>query len=89
MYLANNTRPDIAFTINLLARYSAAPTMRHWNGMKDVLQYLWGTPDLSLFYPKNQDLNLIGYADAGYLIDPHNDKSQIGFVFLHRGAAIS
>jgi hypothetical protein len=31
MYLANNTRSDIAFAVNLLARYSAAPTMRHWN----------------------------------------------------------
>jgi hypothetical protein len=37
MYLANNTRPDIAFIVNLLARYSVAPTMRHWNGVKDVL----------------------------------------------------
>jgi hypothetical protein len=29
MYLINNTRPDIAFTVNCLARHSAAPTMRH------------------------------------------------------------
>jgi hypothetical protein len=29
MYLANNTRLDIAFTVNLLTKYSAAPTMRH------------------------------------------------------------
>jgi hypothetical protein len=29
MYLANNTRPDIAFAINLLVRYSVTPTMRH------------------------------------------------------------
>jgi hypothetical protein len=27
MYLTNNTRPDIAFVVNLLARFSAAPTM--------------------------------------------------------------
>jgi hypothetical protein len=53
MYLANNTRPDIAFAVNLLARYSATPTMRHWNGVKDVLRYLCGTPDLGLLYPKN------------------------------------
>jgi hypothetical protein len=29
MYLANNTRSDIAFVVNLLVRYNAAPTMRH------------------------------------------------------------
>ena len=37
MYLATCTRPDIAFPINLLARYSYAPTRRHWNGIKDIL----------------------------------------------------
>jgi hypothetical protein len=40
LYLANNTRPDIAFAVNLLARYSAAPTIHHWNGVKYVLRYL-------------------------------------------------
>jgi hypothetical protein len=89
MYLANNTRPDIAFAVNLLKRYSVALTMRHWNGVKDVLRYLRGTSDLGLFYPKNQDMGLIGYADAGYLSDPHNSKSQICFMFLHGGVTIS
>jgi hypothetical protein len=89
MYLANNMRLDIAFVVNLLARFSAAPTMRHWNGLKDVLQYLQGTPDLDLFYKKNQDLSLVGYADVGYLSDPHNGKFQTGFMFLHEGIAIS
>jgi hypothetical protein len=27
MYLANNTRPDIAFAVNCLARHSTAPTI--------------------------------------------------------------
>jgi hypothetical protein len=75
MYLANNIRPDKSFAINVLVRYSVIPTMHHWNGVKDVLQYLQGTSDLGLFYPKNQDLSLICYTDAGYLSDPHNDKS--------------
>jgi hypothetical protein len=34
-------------------------------------------------------MSLIGYADAGYLTDSHNGKSQIGFVFLHGRIAIS
>ena len=29
MYLANCTHPYIAFSINLLARYSSTPTQRH------------------------------------------------------------
>ena len=29
MYLANYTRPDITFAVNLLARYSSSPTRRH------------------------------------------------------------
>jgi hypothetical protein len=40
MYLVNNTRPDIGFAVNLLSRCGVTLTMRHWNGVKDVLQYL-------------------------------------------------
>ncbi|KAK4388340.1 hypothetical protein Sango_2440600 [Sesamum angolense] len=40
VYLANHTRSDITFAVNLLARYSSAPTRRHWNGIKHILRYL-------------------------------------------------
>jgi hypothetical protein len=89
MYLANCTRPDISFAVNLLARYSASPTKRHWVGVKNVLRYLQGTKDLGLFYQKNQERTMVGYCDAGYLSDPHNARSQTGFVFLHGGTAFS
>jgi len=32
---------------------------------------------------------MVGYADAGYRSDPHNAKSQTGFVFLCGGTTIS
>jgi hypothetical protein len=89
MYIANCTRPDIAFAVNLLARYNAAPTQRHWAGVKNIFRYLIGTIDLGLFYKINQNKTLIGYSDAGYLSDPHEARSQTGFVFLHGGTAIS
>ena len=50
MYVANCTRPDIAFVVNLLARHSAAPTKRHWTGVKNIFRYLQGTIDLGLFW---------------------------------------
>jgi hypothetical protein len=46
MYLANNMRPDIPFVVNCLAKHSVAPTMRHWNDIKNILRCLVGTIDL-------------------------------------------
>ena len=89
MYLAKTTRPDIAFFVNWLARYSSAPTRRHWNGIKHILRYLKGITDMGLFYSVNCSPNLVGYADAGYLCDPHKARSQTGYMFICGGAAIS
>ena len=52
MYLANCTHLDIAFSVNLLAKYSFAPTQRHWNGIQHILHYLRGTTNMSLFYSR-------------------------------------
>ena len=52
MYLANCTHLDIAFSVNLLAKYSSGPTQRHWNGIKHILRYLQGTTNMGLFYSK-------------------------------------
>ena len=51
LYLAQCTRPDISFAVNLLARHSSAPTQRHWTGIKTIFHYLNGTIDMDLFYP--------------------------------------
>jgi hypothetical protein len=89
MYLANCTRPGIAFVVNLLSRYSADPTKRHWVGVKTIFRYLKGTQDLGLFFPKNQDQTMVGYVDVGYQSDHHNGISQTSFVFLYGGSAVS
>ena len=89
MYLANCTRPDISFSVNLLARYSSAPTRRHWKGIQHILRYLSGTTDMGLFYSNKSKEKLLGYADAGYLSDPHKARSQTGYVFNYNGTAIS
>ena len=89
MYLANCTRPDIVFSVNLLARYSSAPTRRHWKGIQHILRYLSGTTDMGLFYSNKSKEKLLGCADAGYLSDPHKARSQTGYVFNYNGTAIS
>jgi hypothetical protein len=47
MYVANCTRADIAFVVNLLARHSAAPTKLHWMRVKSIFRYLQGTISLT------------------------------------------
>ena len=88
MYLANNTRPNIAFSVNLLARYSPSPTKRHWNEVKHILRYLQGTIDIDFFSNKS-NFDLVGYADAEYLFDPHKARSQICYMFACGGSVIS
>ena len=89
MYIANYTRSDIAFSVNLLARYNSAPTRRHWNGIKHILCYLCGTTNTSLFYSRESKQQLLGYANAEYLSDPYKGKSQTWHVFNYNGTAIS
>ena len=44
---------------------------------------------MSLYYSLSSKFGLVGYADAGFLSDPHNGRSQTGYVFLYGGTAIS
>lgn len=88
MYLANHTRPNIAFAVSLLSRHSAKPTIRHWNDIKQIFRYLQGSIDMGLFYPKDSPDTLIGYTDAGYLSDPKDSKAQTRYVFLQGKTAI-
>jgi hypothetical protein len=53
MYLANCTRLDIAFAINLLARYNSTPIKKHWNEVKYILRYFHGTTKMRLFYSES------------------------------------
>ncbi|GJZ94435.1 secreted RxLR effector protein 161-like protein [Tanacetum coccineum] len=89
MFLAGHTRPDITFSLNLLARYSSCPTRRHWNGVKHIFRYLQGTKDMGLYFTNPSNTSLVDFADAGYMSDPHNGRSQTGYVFTSGGTAIS
>ena len=93
-FLANGTRPDIAFAVNRLAAYTANPSIQHHTALKRILRYLAGTRNLGIIYSKNpyiqrETLNIFyGFADAAYA--NHNDhRSTSGYVFLAAGGAIT
>ena len=89
MYLVNATRLDIAFSINLLARYNSSPTGKYWDRFKHILWYLKGTSGVCLLYTKKDNVYLFSHADADYLSDTHKVWSQMGYLFTYGGTIIS
>jgi len=97
LYLANCSRPDISFAISVLSRFSTQPTRRHWSGIMQLMRYLAKTINNGLLYRRGNRTpydvlitdDIYGYADAGYLSDPHKGRSQTGYVFMSACGAIS
>jgi hypothetical protein len=89
-FLANATRPDIAFAVNRLAAYTANPSLQHVGALKRILKYLAGTRNHGITYSKIQSSgNLFhGYADAAYA-NVDDCKSTSGYVYIMAGGAIT
>lgn len=51
-YLSIFTRPNISFSVSVLARHNQRLANRHWNAVKHLFCYLRGTEDLGLYYTK-------------------------------------
>ena len=91
MYATTTTRPDLAYAVGVLARFSHDPAERHWAGVKRVFRYLKGTLDLVLTL--GGDLTqlegfagsqfksgvLVGYTDSDWGGDPATLKSTSGY----------
>ncbi|GJY08782.1 zinc finger, CCHC-type containing protein [Tanacetum coccineum] len=50
MYAMISTRPDIAFAVGKLSRYTRNPSALHWQALGRVFQYLKGTMDYGMTY---------------------------------------
>ncbi|GJX98716.1 zinc finger, CCHC-type containing protein [Tanacetum coccineum] len=89
MYAMTYTRPDIAFAVGKLSRYTSNPgTQQHWQAIQRVLKYLKKTIDYRLMYTGYPSV-LEGYTDASWISNTEDNSSTSGWVFLLGGGAIS
>ncbi|KAI7947795.1 hypothetical protein MJO28_009703 [Puccinia striiformis f. sp. tritici] len=66
-YLAVGTRPDIAYSVNLLARFAAKPGVNHWKGVRHLIAYLANSKDLFLnLFPTVTEKPLKCFCDASW-----------------------
>ncbi|CAM8986844.1 unnamed protein product [Rhodiola kirilowii] len=88
MYAMTSTRPDIAYAVGKLSRYTSNPSTHHWEAIRRVLKYLKGTMNYGLVYAGFPSV-LEGYSDASWITNLEDHSSTSGWVFLLEGGAIS
>ena len=89
MYLKVSTRPDIAFSVNNLARFNSNPQKEHWTALKRILRYLKGTTSIGILYKHDGSDKCVGYSDADWAGDPSDRKSTSGYIFMFSDGPIS
>ncbi|XP_060182404.1 secreted RxLR effector protein 161-like [Lycium barbarum] len=88
MFLMNYTRPDIAYAVSRLSRYTHNPSSEHWNALHRFLSYLRGTMDWCLHFNKFPAV-LEGFCDANWVTNNDEVSSTGGYVFTLGAGAIS
>ncbi|KAL0413413.1 UNVERIFIED_CONTAM: Retrovirus-related Pol polyprotein from transposon TNT 1-94 [Sesamum radiatum] len=88
MYAMTSTRPDIAYAVEKLSRFTSNPSTHHWQAIRRVLKYLKKTMYYRLSYSGFPSI-LEGYSDASWITNVEDHSSTSGWVFLLRGGVIS
>jgi hypothetical protein len=91
MYLAIATRPDISYSVGVLARFSKNPGPQHWKAVKHLFRYLKGTVDYKLTYSPSPSTSALftAYTDADHAGNPDNGRSTSGYIVKMGSGAIS
>lgn len=96
LYLASNSRPDIAFAVHQCARFSHCPRSSHEKAVKHIARYLKRTRDKGLVLKPNETLSMEMYADADFAGlwnaedpgDPVSVKSRTGYIVTLSGVPV-
>jgi hypothetical protein len=97
LYLASNSRPDIAFAVHQCARFNHCPRLCHEVAVKRIARYLKGTRDHGFIMKPDSKLELEMFADSDFAglwnaedkDDPISVKSRTGSVITLSGVPVT
>lgn len=69
LYCAMGTRPDLAYALSVLSKFTKNPRPLHWKAVKRVFRYLRGTIDHGLIYQPIDRPKIMCFTDADYAGD--------------------
>ena len=88
LHLMSFLRPDIAYTVGRLSRYTQCPNQEHWDALARLMKYLRGSIDYAIEYSGFPAV-LERFSDANWIFDLGETKSISGYVFTLGGGAIT
>ena len=92
MYLMLGTRPDVAYAVGVLGRFSSNPSQDHMDAINRLFRYVDYTSDLCLVYMKQNGGKAIdptGYVDSDLAGEPTKSRSTRGYSFHLADATFS
>ena len=83
LYIASETRADVAFAVSQLSRHLKILSEEHWNAAIRVLRYLKSTISKGICYGTNKgQFQLTSVCDAEWVSNKDNSKSTSGFMVM-------
>lgn len=98
MYLAQCTRPDLAYSVGVLSQHLERPGHEQWKAVVHVFRYLKGTSGLGIVYSGENGNTVAGqrsfqmpqsHVDADWAGDQNTRRSTTGYIFKLAGGPIS
>jgi hypothetical protein len=89
MFAAVCTRPDIAFAVSYLARFTNHPSQLVCQAIIRVFAYLKGTKGMCITFVREDGISPIVYCDSDYAGDVNDCKSTSGILVMIGSSPVS
>ena len=86
-YATNYTKPNIAYSVGVLSRFTCKPSKDHWLAIERVMRYLIDTKNYGLFYKKYTPV-IEAFSDANWNTLSGDSFSTTSYIFTLGSGAI-
>ncbi|GKU96826.1 hypothetical protein SLEP1_g10018 [Rubroshorea leprosula] len=83
------TRPDICYSVSILAQFMQNPKQEHFEAAMKVLRYIKRSPGQGILLSSSSKLQLVAYCDADWAGCPRTQRSTTGYYICLGSSPVS
>ncbi|GBM44103.1 Retrovirus-related Pol polyprotein from transposon TNT 1-94 [Araneus ventricosus] len=88
-FIANRSRPDIAFAVNTMSQFCNGYTYHHWTIVVDILNYVFNTMYYKINLSDTHNTRLTMYSDSSWGCKLNDRHSTSGYIMLFGNVPIT